>query len=130
MMCLFPTTAPPATGGACRCKVVEGAVLQTGRDAKEINLHPARIIKATVLKIEPMTHDIGYLRLKPAEPLYFSAGQYTNVQFSPDLVWLYLMAMLQCLISAAVAGRRVLVLEIPHCVVIARSRNRCTLGCN
>lgn len=107
--------------GTCRCKVVAGEVHETGRDSKvthpddtgyvlacmsvvtdncvievpepdEIVTHPARILKATVLAIEPMTHDIRRLRLKPAKPLEFSAGQYATLQFGPELVRPYSMA--------------------------------------
>jgi ferredoxin-NAD(P)+ reductase (naphthalene dioxygenase ferredoxin-specific) len=107
--------------GTCRCKVLEGSVLETGRDSKitqpddqgyvlacmsiltgncvvevpepdEVVTHPARIIKATVLAIEPMTHDIRRLRLKPARPLAFSPGQYATLQFGADQVRPYSMA--------------------------------------
>jgi naphthalene 1,2-dioxygenase ferredoxin reductase component len=107
--------------GTCRCKVVQGEVLETGRDAKitnpgdegyvlacmsvvtgnavievpepdEVVTHPARIVKATVLAVEPMTHDIRRLRLKPAKPLDFSPGQYATLQFGPELARPYSMA--------------------------------------
>ncbi|SFU54003.1 2Fe-2S iron-sulfur cluster-binding protein [Pseudoduganella namucuonensis] len=107
--------------GTCRCKVLEGEVLETGRDSKithpddegyvlacmsvvtgncvvevpepdEVVTHPARIVKATVLAIEPMTHDIRRLRLKPAKPLEFSPGQYATLQFGPELARPYSMA--------------------------------------
>jgi len=111
--------------GTCRCKVVEGSVLETGREAKitnpgdegyvlacmsvvtssavievpepdEVVTHPARIIKATVLAIEHMTHDIRRLRLKSAKPLEFSPGQYATLQFGPELARPYSMANLAC----------------------------------
>ncbi|CAN7253912.1 2Fe-2S iron-sulfur cluster-binding protein [Pseudoduganella sp. LjRoot289] len=107
--------------GTCRCKVLEGEVHEMGREAKitgpnddgyvlacmssvtancvvevpepdEVVTHPARIIKATVLAIEEMTHDIRRLRLKPAKPLDFSPGQYATLQFGPELVRPYSMA--------------------------------------
>lgn len=107
--------------GTCRCKVLEGEVLETGRDSKithpddqgyvlacmsiltgncvvevpepdEVVTHPARIIKATVLAIEPMTHDIRRLRLRPAKPLDFSPGQYATLQFGAGLTRPYSMA--------------------------------------
>lgn len=109
--------------GTCRCKVVRGEVLETGRESKithpedegyilacmsvvasdcvvevpepdEVVVHPARIIKATVTAIEPMTHDIRRLRLKPAKPLEFSPGQYANLQFTPEHIRPYSMANL------------------------------------
>jgi len=107
--------------GTCRCKVLEGNLLETGRESKitnpgegrhvlacmsvltesctieipepdEVVVHPARVIKATVLAIEHMTHDIRRLRLKPAKPLSFSPGQYANLQFTPQHIRPYSMA--------------------------------------
>jgi ferredoxin-NAD(P)+ reductase (naphthalene dioxygenase ferredoxin-specific) len=107
--------------GTCRCKVLQGDVLETGRESKithpqdegyvlacmsvltgscvvevpepdEIVIHPARIIKASVTAIEPLTHDIRRLRLKPAKPLEFSPGQYATLQFTPDHIRPYSMA--------------------------------------
>ncbi len=109
--------------GTCRCKVVSGSVIETGREAKitnpgegdyvlactsvltescgieipepdEIVTHPARIIKATVTAIEDATHDIKVIRLKPAKPLSFSPGQYATLQFTPDHVRPYSIASL------------------------------------
>jgi ferredoxin-NAD(P)+ reductase (naphthalene dioxygenase ferredoxin-specific) len=107
--------------GTCRCKVIEGTVLETGRDTKvtvpnednyvlacmsvltesctielpepdEVVIHPARIIKATVVAVEDMTHDIKRLRLKPAKPLEYSPGQYASLQFTPGHIRPYSMA--------------------------------------
>ncbi|KGF79182.1 naphthalene 1,2-dioxygenase [Massilia sp. JS1662] len=107
--------------GTCRCKVVAGSVLETGRETKprgaedgdyvlacmsvltesctielpepdEIVTHPARIVKATVVSIENATHDILRLRLRPAKPLAFSPGQYAMLQFTPDHIRPYSMA--------------------------------------
>lgn len=107
--------------GTCRCKVLAGEVLDAGaaqqnpldrRDAcvlacqtfltepctieipepDEIVVHPARIIKATLLSVESLTHDIKRLVLKPAKPLAFSPGQYALLQFTPEHVRPYSMA--------------------------------------
>jgi naphthalene 1,2-dioxygenase ferredoxin reductase component len=108
--------------GTCRCKVIEGEVLESGHDSTrpqgvqqeryvlacqtfvtepctieipepdEVVVHPARILKATVVAIESMTHDIKRLQLKPARPLEFSPGQYAQLQFTPDHVRPYSMA--------------------------------------
>ncbi len=107
--------------GTCRCKVVSGSVIETGREAKitnpsegdyvlactsvmtescaieipepdEIVTHPARIIKATVSSIEDATHDIKIIRLLLSKPLSFSPGQYATLQFSPDHIRPYSMA--------------------------------------
>jgi ferredoxin-NAD(P)+ reductase (naphthalene dioxygenase ferredoxin-specific) len=107
--------------GTCRCKVVEGEVLESGHDAvrpqsgedryvlacqtfltepctievpepDEVVVHPARIIKATVEAVDDLTHDIKRLRLKPAKPLAFSPGQYAQLQFTPAHARPYSMA--------------------------------------
>ncbi|ALS58859.1 2Fe-2S iron-sulfur cluster-binding protein [Pandoraea norimbergensis] len=58
----------------------------------EVVVHPAKILKATVLAIEPLTHDIQRLVLKPAKPLSFSPGQYATLQFTPEHIRPYSMA--------------------------------------
>ena len=107
--------------GTCRCKVISGNLLESGREAKitnpsegdyvlactsvltencaieipeadEIITHPARIIKATLSLIEDATHDIKILRLRPAKPLSFSPGQYATLQFTPEHSRPYSMA--------------------------------------
>ncbi len=107
--------------GTCRCKVVSGSVIETGRESKltnpaegdyvlactsvltescaieipepdEVVIHPARIIKATVASITDATHDIKIIRLRPAKPLSFSPGQYATLQFTPDHSRPYSMA--------------------------------------
>jgi ferredoxin-NAD(P)+ reductase (naphthalene dioxygenase ferredoxin-specific) len=107
--------------GTCRCRVLEGEVLDSGRaDARpldgeeacvlacqtvvtepctieipepdEIVVHPARTLKATVLAVESLTHDIRRLVLKPAKPLEFSPGQYAQLQFTPQHARPYSMA--------------------------------------
>jgi len=109
--------------GTCRCKVVDGEVLDSGREQQrpldgedgyvlacrtfitesctiqipepdEVVVHPARIVKATVTSIEDMTHDIKRLLLRPAKPVEFSPGQYVQLQFTPDHVRPYSMAAL------------------------------------
>lgn len=108
--------------GTCRCKVVEGRVLnggpESGRplnagkdthvlacqavltdnctielpDVDDIVVHPARILKGVVTGIEEATHDIRRLRIKLAKPLEYSPGQYATVQFTPDHIRPYSMA--------------------------------------
>jgi ferredoxin-NAD(P)+ reductase (naphthalene dioxygenase ferredoxin-specific) len=99
--------------GTCRCKVTQGSVRHSGPevghprldkdpyvlacqsiltdsctisipDMDEVLVHPAKIIKGTVVSIEPLTHDIKRLRLKPSKPLVFSPGQYASLQFTPE----------------------------------------------
>lgn len=107
--------------GTCRCKIIEGSVLESGHELQgplggrdqyvlacqtfltesctieipepdEVVVHPARIIKSTVVGIEDMTHDIKRLLLRPAKPLEFSPGQYAQLQFTPEHIRPYSMA--------------------------------------
>lgn len=107
--------------GTCRCRVLQGEVLDSGRaehnplnardshvlacqtivtgpctieipEPDEVVVHPARILKATVQSVEEMTHDIRRLVLRPARPLEFSPGQYAQLQFTPDHARPYSMA--------------------------------------
>jgi ferredoxin-NAD(P)+ reductase (naphthalene dioxygenase ferredoxin-specific) len=109
--------------GTCRCKVIDGEVLDGGREVQrpldgrdayvlacqtfitepctieipepdEIVVHPARIVKATVAAIEDMTHDIKRVVLKPAKPIEHSPGQYAHLQFTPEHIRPYSMAEL------------------------------------
>ncbi|WP_372659400.1 2Fe-2S iron-sulfur cluster-binding protein [Hydrogenophaga sp.] len=107
--------------GTCRCKLVNGHVLESGRDLQrplapddgyvlacqtfltesctielpepdEAVVHAAKILKATVIAVEEQTHDIKRLRLKIAKPLDYSPGQYAQLQFTPDHIRPYSMA--------------------------------------
>jgi ferredoxin-NAD(P)+ reductase (naphthalene dioxygenase ferredoxin-specific) len=107
--------------GTCRCKVLDGAVLDSGRehqnplddhdsyvlacrtyltepctieipDFDEIIVHPARIVKAQVIAVEHLTHDIRRLVLRPSKPLQHSPGQYVQLQFTANHVRPYSMA--------------------------------------
>jgi ferredoxin-NAD(P)+ reductase (naphthalene dioxygenase ferredoxin-specific) len=107
--------------GTCRCRVVDGEVLDSGRaeqnpldgqdsyvlacqtfltepctieipEPDEVVVHPARIIKATVQAVETLTHDIKRVVLKPGKPIEFSPGQYAQLQFSPEHIRPYSMA--------------------------------------
>ncbi|MFV3335503.1 2Fe-2S iron-sulfur cluster-binding protein [Pseudomonas sp. NY15437] len=107
--------------GTCRCKVIEGEVRHSVPEAgsppvngeryvlacqsvlsgpctieipemDEVVVHPARIIKGTVVSIEEATHDIRKIRVKLAKPLSFSPGQYATLQFSPEHIRPYSMA--------------------------------------
>lgn len=107
--------------GTCRCRLVDGEVLEGGQaqqrppdqedgyllacrtfitesctieipEPDEVVVHPARIVKATVLAVEALTHDIRRLVLKPAKRIEFSPGQYAQLQFTPEHVRPYSMA--------------------------------------
>ena len=108
--------------GTCRCKVTQGQVLHSGPEAgrpqaaaatpyvlacqsvltgpctieipdmDEVVVHPARIVKGTVVAIEAATHDIRKLRVQLAKPLEYSPGQYATLQFTPEHIRPYSMA--------------------------------------
>lgn len=107
--------------GTCRCRIVDGEVLDTGRagqgspdggdayvlacqtfvtepctveipEPDEVVVHPARSVKATVQAVEALTHDIRRVVLKPARPIEFSPGQYAQIQFTPEHARPYSMA--------------------------------------
>jgi len=107
--------------GTCRCRLVDGEVLDGGQEQQrpldsredyilacrtfitepctieipepdEIVVHPARTIKATVTAIEDLTHDIKRLMLKPAKPIEYSPGQYAQLQFTAEHSRPYSMA--------------------------------------
>lgn len=107
--------------GTCRCRITQGEVLDAGRaqrgpleagddhvlacqtfvtepctveipEPDEVVVHPARIVKAGVVAIEALTHDIRRLVLKPAKPIEFSPGQYAQLQFTPEHIRPYSMA--------------------------------------
>jgi len=107
--------------GVCHCKVVQGQVLSASGELRqpiigengqvlacqttltgscsieipepdEVVVHPAKILKTTVVAIDHETHDIRRLRLKPAKPLDYTPGQYATLQFTPDHIRPYSMA--------------------------------------
>ena len=107
--------------GTCRCRVLDGEVMEGSGEQQrpqdgeqgyvlacqtfvtepctieipepdEVVVHPARIVKATVVTLENLTHDIKRLVLKPAKPIEFSPGQYVQLQFTPEHARPYSMA--------------------------------------
>jgi len=107
--------------GTCRCRVLEGRVLDAGGSLRaaasdgedwvlacqavltetctieipepdEVVVHPARILKASVAAIEAPAADVRRLLLKPAKRLEFAPGQYATLQFGPELARPYSMA--------------------------------------
>jgi ferredoxin-NAD(P)+ reductase (naphthalene dioxygenase ferredoxin-specific) len=107
--------------GTCRCRVVDGDVLDSGRaeqnpldgqdsyvlacqtfltepctidipEPDEVVVHPARIVKAEVQAVETLAHDIKRLVLNPAKPIEFSPGQHARLEFGPGLARTYSMA--------------------------------------
>lgn len=107
--------------GTCRCRVLGGEVLDGGREEQtplqgsgsyvlacrtfithsctiqipepdEVVVHPAKIIKATVIAIEDLAHDVRRLILSLSKPLAHSPGQYVQLQFTPSHIRPYSMA--------------------------------------
>jgi len=107
--------------GICRCRILDGEVLDSGREQQrpldgmdgsvlacqtyitepctievpepdEAVVHQARIVKARVVAIEPLSQESRRLLLEPAKPVAFSPGQYMQVEFAPGLSRPYSMA--------------------------------------
>jgi naphthalene 1,2-dioxygenase ferredoxin reductase component len=107
--------------GTCRCRLIDGEVLESGReqqrpndgsdnyvfacqtyitehctieipDGDEVVVHPARIVSATVIGLEALTHDVQCLMIKCSKPIEYSPGQYVQVQFATGYGRPYSMA--------------------------------------
>ena len=105
--------------GTCRCKVIAGSVEATSAlpdadpadasvlacqatltgdctieipEPDEIVVHPARIVKGTVVSIDAPVSDVRVVRMSLNRPLSFSPGQYATVQFTPGRERPYSMA--------------------------------------
>lgn len=107
--------------GICRCRVLDGEVLDGGREHQrpldgmdgsvlacqtyvteactievpapdEAVVHRARVAKGSVVAIEPLAVDIRRLLVKVAKPIAFSPGQYAQIAFTPAHVRPYSMA--------------------------------------
>ncbi|MCM5680039.1 2Fe-2S iron-sulfur cluster-binding protein [Schlegelella sp. S2-27] len=105
--------------GTCRCRLVEGEVIDPGRarplddgdsyvlacqtfvtqpctveipEPDEVVVHPACIVKATVETVETLTRDVKRVVLRPAKPIGYSPGQYVQLQFTPEHARPYSMA--------------------------------------
>jgi ferredoxin-NAD(P)+ reductase (naphthalene dioxygenase ferredoxin-specific) len=91
------SNAPTSMGGsvlACQTMLVENCAIEIP-EVDEIVVHPAKILKTTVLSIDDLTHDIKRLRLKLPKAFGFSPGQYANLQFTPNHARPYSMAVTQ-----------------------------------
>lgn len=96
--------------GMCRCTVVLGKVIESGRHARGVPgaahgcvlacqsvlsedcgieipepeapvVHPARLFRAQVVAVERLARDVVRVRLLPPRPLAFSPGQFVEVEF-------------------------------------------------
>ena len=89
-----PQRPPQGEGGfvlACQTYITEPCTIEIP-EPDEVVVHPARIVKATVVALEDLAHDIRQLVLRPAKPLEFSPGQYVQLQFTPQHARPYSMA--------------------------------------
>lgn len=89
------TNRPAADGQsvlACQATVLEDCVIEIP-EVDEIVVHPSKIIKTTVVGLEDLTHDIKRVRLALPKPFDFSPGQYASLQFAPQHVRPYSMAV-------------------------------------
>jgi ferredoxin-NAD(P)+ reductase (naphthalene dioxygenase ferredoxin-specific) len=109
--------------GVCRCKLVRGSVVESTRpprplsgcrsrylltcqtspaddctiellDTAELVLHPPRRLRAQVLGIEPVGHNVRLLRLSNADNLQFSPGQFVELELGRDFTRVYSLASL------------------------------------
>jgi ferredoxin-NAD(P)+ reductase (naphthalene dioxygenase ferredoxin-specific) len=107
--------------GTCRCKVLKGHVLESGQESRtplagaervvlacqtvltgdctieisepdEIVVFPARAIRAKIVALDELNHDVRRLRLRLAKPLAYAPGQYAQLEFAPGLARPYSMA--------------------------------------
>ncbi len=88
----------PMTAGqsvlACQTTLVESCAIEIP-ELDEVVVHPAKILKGTVIGLEDLTHDIKRIRVGIPKPLEFSPGQYATLQFTPRHVRPYSMAVAQ-----------------------------------
>ena len=77
---------------ACQTAVIENCVIEIP-EVDEVVVHPSKIIKATVVGIESLTHDIRRVRLALSRHFDFSPGQYATLQFTPEHIRPYSMAL-------------------------------------
>jgi ferredoxin-NAD(P)+ reductase (naphthalene dioxygenase ferredoxin-specific) len=86
-----PFDGEPGVVLACQTYVTEPCTIEIP-EPDEVVVHPARTVKATVVAIEDLTHDIKRLVLRPAKPVEYSPGQYVQLQFTPEHARPYSMA--------------------------------------
>jgi ferredoxin-NAD(P)+ reductase (naphthalene dioxygenase ferredoxin-specific) len=77
---------------ACQTTLVDNCVIEIP-EIDEIVAHPAKILKTTVIGIDDLTHDIKRIRLSLPKSFEFSPGQYATLQFTPQHIRPYSMAV-------------------------------------
>lgn len=90
-----PLAAGPADTAAevlaCQTVLQQDCTVEIS-EPDEVVVHPARVLKATVLRIDAPTHDIRVLTLRPNKPLSYTPGQYATLQFANGQARPYSMA--------------------------------------
>ncbi|AFJ48486.1 2Fe-2S iron-sulfur cluster-binding protein [Shimwellia blattae] len=79
----LPEDAPELGAGevlACCTTLHSDSVVQLP-DCDDVVVHPARTLKTTVTAFTPVCHDVWLLRLRPAKPFSWSAGQFVRLTF-------------------------------------------------
>jgi len=78
---------------ACRTQVWDDTTIRR-IDAEELVMHPSRVLRCRVVRLEDLAPGIKGLRLaiEAGGPFHFSAGQYAEVEFSPGSSRHYSMA--------------------------------------
>ncbi len=118
---VMPHECRTGTCGTCKCRLVSGLAVMDSWESSALSeadvaaglilacrarprgdvvvalagaavAHPVRTVPATVVGLEAPTHDVRIVRLAPAEPLDFSAGQYVRLTFGDAPPRAYSMA--------------------------------------
>jgi ferredoxin-NAD(P)+ reductase (naphthalene dioxygenase ferredoxin-specific) len=73
---------------ACQTRLIEDGTVEL-LDIADIVVHPARIVAARVIAVEPSARDVRMVRLDPQGIFEFSPGQYVEVRWTRDLERVY-----------------------------------------
>ena len=76
---------------ACQCSPAEDSAIEVP-DAAETVVHASRRVRATVLGVEPVAHNVRRLRLSDEGKLVFSPGQFVEIELGRGLSRVYSMA--------------------------------------
>lgn len=76
---------------ACQSTVAEDSVIEIP-DPREMIIHRGRRMRAKVLDILPLSHNVRQLRLKPDSQFSYSPGQFVEVELGRGINRMYSMA--------------------------------------
>lgn len=76
---------------ACQTVLTEDCTIRL-LETDDVVVHPSQKLRAVVTSVEKLSPTVRAVRLKPAKPFSFSAGQYAMLQFQPALSRPYSMA--------------------------------------